>query len=126
MDLAAGRGITSRVIELALLEAEVAANTTAAPGQGPRVWTALERALTAAKPEGYVRSFDQGQSLNRLLVEAARREIGQPYLNQILAAIGIQEDYRNLKRRRLRPSGRRSANMDWPKASPNASWRSCN
>ena len=69
LDLADAHGLTNRVIELSLLEAQA----RRAEGDNQRARLALERALAAAQPEGYVRIFDQGPALTRLLVEAARR-----------------------------------------------------
>ena len=82
--LAGAHGLTQRVIELSLLEAELEAKT----GEDiERTWQALERALTAARPAGYLRIFDRGPALTRLLVEAARRGICPAYVRQILTVI---------------------------------------
>jgi LuxR family maltose regulon positive regulatory protein len=83
LERAMERGLATRVIELSLLEAELAAQTTP-----DRAWPALERALALARREGHVRSFDQGPALKRLLAEAAERADCPPYLPQVLAAIG--------------------------------------
>jgi LuxR family transcriptional regulator, maltose regulon positive regulatory protein len=91
LDLALEHGLFHRVIELSLLEAELAAQTKAVQDNRKRVREAIERALAAAKPEGYIRTFDQGPSLDRLLAAPVRHGIYQPYLKQILAAIGISE-----------------------------------
>jgi LuxR family maltose regulon positive regulatory protein len=87
LDLAKGNGLTNRVIELSLLEAQA----RRAEGEHQRAWAALERALAAAQPAGYLRIFDQGPTLTRLLVEAAQRGIFQEYIERILAAIGMPE-----------------------------------
>jgi LuxR family maltose regulon positive regulatory protein len=84
LDIASAHGLTDRVIELSLLEALAGW----AGGDDECTWAALERALAAAKPAGYVRVFDQGPALTRLLVEAARRGIFKEYIEQILAVIG--------------------------------------
>lgn len=83
LDLALAHDLAGRVIELSLLEAQV----EAAQGDRPRAWAALERALTAARPEGSVRIFDQGPALTRLLREAAQRGICVDDIERILAAI---------------------------------------
>jgi LuxR family maltose regulon positive regulatory protein len=83
-DLAEAHGLTNRVIELSLLQALAGR----AEGDDKRTWGALERALVAAEPEGYIRLFDQGAALTRLLVEAAKRGIARDYIARILAAIG--------------------------------------
>jgi LuxR family maltose regulon positive regulatory protein len=78
--LAEAYGLTSRVIELSLLQALAAQ----AEGDSDRTWAALEHALLAGLPEGYVRIFDQGAILTQLLGEAAQRGIFQEYIGQIL------------------------------------------
>ena len=45
----------------------------------------MERALALAQPEGYVRSFDQGIALTRLLKEAAARGLFHDYIDHLLA-----------------------------------------
>ncbi len=87
LELAGAHGLTTRVIELSLLEAQA----WRAEGDIPRSWAALERALAAAQPACYVRIFDQGPAVTRLLVEAARRGIFEEYVERILAAIGTPE-----------------------------------
>ena len=47
---AIANGMTTRVIECSLLEAQA----VQAEGDDPRTWTALERALEFAEPEGFV------------------------------------------------------------------------
>lgn len=87
LDLAAAHGLTNRVIELSLLEAQA----RRAEGEHQRARAALERALAVAQPAGYVRTFDQGPALARLLVEAAQHGISREYIERILAAIGTPE-----------------------------------
>ena len=87
LDLASTHGVTNRVIELSLLEALA----WQAQGEDSRAQAALERALAAAQPEGYLRIFDQGVALTRLLVEATRLGIFQEYIRQILAVIIAQK-----------------------------------
>ena len=49
----------------------------------------LERALTMAEPEGYVRTFlDEGPPMATLLEAAARRDIGPAYVRRLRAADG--------------------------------------
>jgi LuxR family maltose regulon positive regulatory protein len=49
--------------------------------------TLLERALTLAEPEGYVRLFvDEGQPMTLLLREAAKRGIAPNYVSRLRAA----------------------------------------
>lgn len=85
LNLAEAHGLTNRVIELSLLEAQAGR----AEGDSKRPWVALERALVAAQPEGYLRIFDQGAALTRLLVEAANRGICRDYIGRILAVVGM-------------------------------------
>lgn len=85
LDLARAHGITNRVVELSLLEAQA----WRAMDDDPRAWEAVQRACAAAQPAGYVRIFDQGQPLRRLLVEAAQRNISKEYVEYILATIGL-------------------------------------
>ena len=87
LDLANAHGLTNRVIELSLLEAQA----WRAEDDNQRSRSALERALAAAQPAGYVRIFDQGSAMTRLLVEAAQGGIYQETLKCILAAIGLPE-----------------------------------
>ncbi|MDD5468825.1 MAG: LuxR C-terminal-related transcriptional regulator [Anaerolineales bacterium] len=87
LDLASAHGLTNRVIELSLLEAQ----SWRAESEDQRARAALKRALAVARPAGYVRIFDQGAALARLLVEAAQHGISREYIERILAAIGMPE-----------------------------------
>ncbi len=54
--------------------------------------SALERALTLAEPQGYVRTFvDHGSPMARLLYQAAEQGIAPAYVGQLLAAFPIVE-----------------------------------
>jgi len=58
-----------------------------ARGDADQAIRALERALSLAQPEGYVRIFaDEGEPMAELLREAARRGIAQDYVSNLLAA----------------------------------------
>jgi LuxR family maltose regulon positive regulatory protein len=73
---------TGSVIEILILEALAAADR----GDGASALAALEQALTAAEPEGYVRLFvDEGQAMTALLREASRRGITTGYIEELLA-----------------------------------------
>ena len=89
LDLAEAHGLTNRVIELSLLEAQAGR----VEGDNQRIWEALERALVPAQAEGYLRIFDQGMALIRLLVEAANRGISRDYIGRILAVIGTPKGF---------------------------------
>ena len=91
LDLASIHGLTNRVIELSLVEALA----WRAQSEDQRAWAALGRALVAAQPEGYIRIFDQGAALNRLLAEAANHSTfsrdSRDYIQRILAVINLPE-----------------------------------
>jgi LuxR family maltose regulon positive regulatory protein len=73
---------TGSVIEILILEALAAADR----GDGASALAALEQALTAAEPEGYVRLFvDEGEAMTALLREASRRGITTDYIQELLA-----------------------------------------
>ena len=70
------------VIEILVLEALAAV----AGGDGAAALAALEQALTAAEPEGYVRLFvDEGHAMKALLREASRRGIATGHISELLA-----------------------------------------
>ena len=83
LDLVSTHGLTNRLIELSLLEALA----WRAQGEQDRARAALERALAAGQPEGYLRIFDQGTALTRLLVEATQQGICPEYIHRILSVI---------------------------------------
>jgi LuxR family maltose regulon positive regulatory protein len=58
-----------------------------APARLERALAPLERALTLAEPEGYVRSFvDEGPPMAGLLKQLHRKGVAADYVAQILAA----------------------------------------
>ena len=74
---------TGSVIEILVLQA-LAHQTQ---GDIPAALLPLERALTLAEPEGYVRMFvDEGPPMAQLLREAAARGIMPAYTGKLLAA----------------------------------------
>ena len=80
---------TGSVIQVLVLQA------VARQGQGdiPGALVPLERALTLAEPEGYVRVFvDEGPSMASLLEAAAKRRIAPDYVRHLLAAFGTSGD----------------------------------
>ncbi len=89
LDLAEAHGLMTRVIELSLLKA-LAAN---AEGHPDRTQAALEHALAAGQPEGYIRIFDQGTDLPQLLDEAAHRGKFREYVGQILDHLNAPKTY---------------------------------
>jgi len=74
------------VIEILVLQTL----THQARGDIPSALVPLERALTLAEPEGYVRIFvDEGLPLAALLEEAVKRGIAPHYARHLLTAFGL-------------------------------------
>jgi LuxR family transcriptional regulator, maltose regulon positive regulatory protein len=65
--------------------------TWQAAGDRSRAADALERALGAAQPEGYLRIFDRGPLMIQMLAEAARQGHYQEYARRILNIITAPE-----------------------------------
>jgi LuxR family transcriptional regulator, maltose regulon positive regulatory protein len=79
---------TGRVIEILVLRALA----HQAVGDIPAALAALERAVTLAEPEGYVRVFvDEGQPMTSLLRAAAKQGIRRDYARRLLAAVRAAE-----------------------------------
>ena len=77
------------VIEILVLQAL----TDHARGDVPGAMAALERALTLAEPEGYVRMFvGEGSPMASLLRRAAKQGIAPSYVRRLLAAVNESED----------------------------------
>ena len=83
-------GRTGRVIEILILQA-LAHQTL---GDVPAALTALERVMTLAEPEGYVRVFaDEGPPMAALLKAGAKQGISRLYARRLLAAMsGAEHD----------------------------------
>jgi LuxR family maltose regulon positive regulatory protein len=80
---------TGSVIEILVLQALV----HQAQGNIPAALVPLERALTLAEPEGYVRMFvDEGPPMAVLLEAARKHGIAPSYLRHLLAASGKAEE----------------------------------
>jgi LuxR family maltose regulon positive regulatory protein len=76
---ASGTTIAALVLQALVLHAQ---------RQEDRALVALERALSLAEPEGYVRSFiDEGERMGDLLRRAAARGIKLDYVSKLLAAL---------------------------------------
>jgi LuxR family maltose regulon positive regulatory protein len=74
-------GRLGRAIEIMALQALAAQ----AQGDGAEALAALERALSLAQPEGYVRTFvDKGESMAQLLRQAASRGIAPGHVTRLL------------------------------------------
>jgi LuxR family maltose regulon positive regulatory protein len=81
-------GRMGSVIEILVLHA-LAHETQ---GNISRAFASLERALTLAEPQGYVRIFvDEGPPMGALLREAAKQGIAPNYVTQLRAAFGKSE-----------------------------------
>ena len=81
-------GRTGRVIEILILQA-LAHQTL---GDVPAALTALERVMTLAEPEGYVRVFaDEGPAMAALLKAGAKQGISRLYARRLLAAMSEAE-----------------------------------
>ena len=77
-------GRTGHVIEILVLQALA----LQAPGHIPAALTCLERALTLAEPEGYVRVFvDEGPPIGSLLRAAEKQGTTRNYVRRLLAAV---------------------------------------
>ena len=64
-----------------------------AKGDIPAALIALERALTLAEPEGYVRLFvDEGRPMAALLEAAAKQRIAPTYVHRLRTAFGTAAD----------------------------------
>ena len=79
---------TGRVIEILVLRALA----HQALGDIPAALAALERALTSAEPEGYVRVFvDEGQPMTSLLRASAKQGIRRDYARRLLVGAWAAE-----------------------------------
>ena len=97
-------GRTGSVIEILVLQALA----QHAQGDIPPALVSLERALTLAEPEGYVRLFvDEGQPMAALLREAAKHGITPNYVNQLRAAFGKVKGRRPITQLLIEPLSER-------------------
>jgi LuxR family maltose regulon positive regulatory protein len=84
VEMTEAAGAMNHVIEMLVLQA-LALQAQDKDGQA---LAALERALTLAEPEGYVRTFvDEGALMGRLLRRAVRQGIAVGYASKLLAAL---------------------------------------
>ena len=85
LEMTQAAGAMSYVIETLVLQALA----LQAQGKDDQALTTLERALSFAEPEGYVRTFiDEGAPMAALLRTAASRGIALDYVSKLLAAFG--------------------------------------
>lgn len=97
-------GRTGSVIEILLLQA-LAYQTQ---GEISAALIPLQRALTLAEPEGYIRIFvDEGEPMARLLGEAMKGGIAPTYVRRLLAAFGKAEGSNSVRPVLLEPLSER-------------------
>jgi LuxR family maltose regulon positive regulatory protein len=85
--LAQERGLGQRVIELSIVQAL----TFHALGENRRALEAVQRALVAGEPEGYIHIYNQGPDFERLLAEAAARGIAGGCASRLLTTFGVAQ-----------------------------------
>jgi LuxR family maltose regulon positive regulatory protein len=91
LEMAENRGWGSKVIEILTLQTLV----LQVEGDITQAMTTLERALTLAESEGFIRIFvDEGPPMARLLYEALSRGIAPDYVRRLLAAFPVAEPER--------------------------------
>jgi len=84
LEMTDAAGAAGRVIEILVLQAI----TLQAQGKMDQALASLERALSLAEPEGYVRTFiDEGAPMGELLRRAAARGIRPGYVSALLTAL---------------------------------------
>ncbi|MFQ5594399.1 MAG: LuxR C-terminal-related transcriptional regulator [Anaerolineae bacterium] len=82
-------GAMGRVIETLALQA----TALRAQGEDDQALAALERALSVAEPEGYVRTFiTEGRPMADLLRQAAARGIRSDYVSRLLEAFRLEDE----------------------------------
>ena len=96
------------VIEILVLQALAHERRRDVPASlGP-----LERALTLAEPEGFVRSFvDEGSSMAALLTVAARKGIVAEYVRRLLAGSGERDDRARTRQGLVEPLSEREVEV---------------
>jgi LuxR family maltose regulon positive regulatory protein len=83
-----------------------------AAGDARAALAPLERALTLAEPEGYVRLFaDEGAPLVALLQAAAKRGVAPTYLRTLLAGLRPSEDRRRTDQALIEPLSERELDV---------------
>ena len=99
---------TGSVIEILVLRA-LAHQTL---GDIPAALACLERALTLAEPEGYVRVFiDEGPPMASLLRAAAKQGIARNYVRRLLAAVNETEHDSPIKQALIDPLSERELDV---------------
>jgi LuxR family maltose regulon positive regulatory protein len=106
---AAEEGVsTGRVIEILVLRA-LAHQTL---GDIPAALACLERAMSLAEPEGYVRVFiDEGPPMASLLKAAAKQGIARNYVRRLLAAVSETKHDRPIEQALIEPLSERELDV---------------
>jgi LuxR family maltose regulon positive regulatory protein len=101
-------GRLGSVIEILVLQALAHQTRNAIPA----ALVPLERALTLAEPEGYVRIFvDEGPSMVTLLDAAAKRGIAPDYARQLVTAFGTAEEHMPAQQGLIEPLSERELDV---------------
>jgi len=101
-------GRTGRVIEILVLQAL----TRQRLGNIPAALACLERAVTLAEPEDYVRIFvDEGPPMASLLRAAAKQAAAGNYVRRLLAALGETEHDSPVKQALIEPLSERELDV---------------
>ena len=87
-ELTENNGWGKKVVEILALQALA----YDADGKTDQAISTLERALTMAEPNGFIRTFlDEGPPMARLLYEALSHEITPDYVQQLLKTFPVEE-----------------------------------
>ncbi len=101
-------GRTGRVIEILVLRALAHQRL----GDIPAALACLERAMTLAEPEGYVRVFiDEGPPIASLLQAAAKQGTARNYVRRLLAAVSETEHDSPIKQALIEPLSERELDV---------------
>ena len=99
---------TGSVLEILVLQALA----RQARGDIPAALAVLQRALTLAEPEGYVRIFvDEGPPMASLLRAAAKQGIARNYVRRLLAAVSKTEHDSPIKQALIDPLSERELDV---------------
>ena len=99
---------TGRVIEILVPRAL----TRQRLGDIPAALSCLERAVTLAEPEGYVRVFaDEGPPMASLLRALAKQGTARNYVRRLLAAVGETEHDSSVKQALIEPLSERELDV---------------
>jgi LuxR family maltose regulon positive regulatory protein len=101
-------GRTGSAIEILVLQALA----HQAPGDIPTALASLQRALTLAQPEGYVRVFvDEGPPMTALLKAAWKQGIAPNYVRRLLTAINNTEGTQSVQQGLIEPLSERELDV---------------